>query len=456
MNVDPPPGMGPVVRAAFVGTAIEFYDFFVFAMATTLVFGSVFFPTLGGERGTLVLAATFAVAVVVRPLGAILFGHLGDRLGRKRTLVYTMTLMGLSTFAVGVLPSYAAIGFWAPALLILLRCLQGLAVGGEWSGGALLIAEHAPPHRRATYGAVLQLAPFTGFALSAATFLAVFAATGDPRTSAEFQSWGWRIPFLLSVALLGVGLYVRHRVAETPLFGAAIEQGQRSRVPVRTAWCEQRREILLCIGALAAGFGFLYVGSVFVSGYAGAATTSVPPGVLGFADATVLTAMLVAGIGFVVACPLAAVAADRWGRRNVLAGANIAAIPAGLLAFPIMDLGGSGALIAGLSLMFLVVGFALGPAAAFVPELFALRYRYTATGLAYNGAGIVGGALLVVAAPRILDTWNSSAVGVVLATLAVISLACLHALPETKGADLAVPVRNPEARPAQPRSPAPS
>lgn len=178
--------------------------------------------------------------------------------------------------------------------------------------------------------------------LSGATFLAVFAATGEPRTSEAFQSWGWRIPFLFSVCLLGVGLYVRHRVAETPLFTAVLEQGQRSRVPVRTAWREQGREILLCTGALAAGFGFLYIGSVFVAGYASASTTSVPPGVLGFSDATVLAATLVAGLSFVVTCPISAICADQWGRRIVIAAANVAAIPVGLMAFPVMELGGVG------------------------------------------------------------------------------------------------------------------
>ncbi|MGQ0466619.1 MAG: MFS transporter [Sporichthyaceae bacterium] len=445
--------MGPVLRAAFVGTVVEFYDFFVFAMATTLVFGTVFFPTVGGERGTLVLAVTFAVAVVLRPLGAVLFGHVGDRLGRKRALVYTMALMGAATFAIGLLPTYATIGPLAPALLIALRCLQGLAVGGEWSGAALLIAEHAPPRRRSTCGLVLQLAPFVGFALAAATFLAVFAATGDPRTSEAFQSWGWRIPFLLSVCLLAVGLYVRRRVEETPLFAAAVDRAAQARVPVRTAWREQRREILRCSGALAAPFGFLYIAAVFVAGYAGTSPSSVPPGVLGFSDAAVLASTLVAGAGFVLACPLAAVAADRYGRRSVIAVGNALAVPAGLAAFPVMKLGGFVALIVGPGLLFVVIGLTLGPAAAFVPELFALRYRCTATGLAYNGAGIAGGALLVVAAPRILDRAGSFAVGGVLAALAVVSLVCLRSLPETRGADLS---RTPEARRARPRSPAPS
>lgn len=432
----PRPAVGRVARAAFVGTVIEFYDFFIFATATILVFGQVFYPSLGGGRGTLALAATFVVALVARPVGAVLFGHLGDRLGRKRTLIYTMSLMGLSTFAIGLIPSYDSIGVLAPALLVALRFGQGIAVGGEWSGAAVIIAEYAPPGQRGRYGTILQLGPIVGFALSSATFLAVFSLTGDPRTDGDFQSWGWRIPFVASILLLGIGLYVRLTIEETPVFAQALDWAVPARLPVRDAVAGRWREILLGAGALAAPFAFFYVGSVFVAGYAGANPKSVPPGVLGLSSRTVLTAMIVAAAAYVIACVLAAPASDRLGRRTVLLAANAVAIPVGLLTFPLMDRGGSIAFGVSLCLLFAVVGLGLGPAAAFVPELFATRYRYTAAGLAYNIAGIFGGVVPIIVTERILDAYDSFSVGVFLAGMAAASIACLLALPETRHVDL--------------------
>ena len=440
-TTNPAPRMGRVAAAAFAGTTIEFYDFFIFGTATALVFGNVFFAELGGGRGTLALGATFAVAFVARPIGSILFGHIGDRLGRKRTLIYTLLLMGLSTFAIGLIPSYASIGMAAPIILVALRFLQGLAVGGEWAGAALLTAEYAPPKRRGLYGMFPQLGPGVAFALSAATFLAVFKITGDPTKSSDFQTWGWRIPFLASILLVGVGLYVRLRIEETPVFRDVLDRAAPPRVPVRDALAAQWRRILLTGGALTALFGFFYIGSVFVTGYAGKNPKGVPPGTLGFATPTILTVTIFAASVFAALCALAARLSDRFGRRRVMLAGNLFGIGAGLAVFPVLDTRSTAGLTVGICLLLGMVGISYGPAAAYLPEMFDPRYRYTAAGLGYNLAGILGGAIPIIFAAEILKAYNSFAIGIYLAGLAVLSTCCLLALPETRDVDIAAPDR---------------
>ncbi len=429
--------MRRVAMASFVGTTIEYYDLFIFALATALVFGNVFFSSLGGGRGTLALGATYAVAFVARPLGAVLFGHIGDRVGRKQTLIYTLLLMGCSTFAIGLIPSYDSIGVTAPLILVGLRFLQGIAVGGEWAGAALLMAEYAPPRRRGQYGMAPQLGIGMAFALSSGTFLAVFSLTGDPINDPAFQDWGWRIPFLASSVLVGIGLYVRLTIAETPIFLRSRAQAAPARVPVRNALSMRWRQILLVSGALASTYAFFYIGAVFLAGYAGRNPRGVPPGVLGLSTPTILSLSLLSVLAFLVACVLAAVLSDRWGRRAVILAGNGLGIPVGLVVFPILDTGGSLALGFALCLLTTVVGITMGPAAAFVPELFDTRYRYTGAGLAYNLAGILGGALPILIAPAILDTFNSSAVGVYLAVVALVGVCCAGLLPETRNVDIA-------------------
>lgn len=430
--------MRRISAAAFAGTTIEFYDLFIFGTATALVFGSVFFEAFGGGRGTLALGATYAVAFIARPIGSVLFGHIGDRVGRKKTLIYTMSLMGLSTFAVGLIPSYAAIGIAAPIILVTLRFLQGLAVGGEWAGAALLIAEHAPPKKRGLYGMFPQLGAGLAFGFSAATFLLIFELTGDPTSSSGFQTWGWRVPFLASIVLVGLGLYVRLKIEETPVFASASDRAL-AKVPLRDAVTMQWRQILLTGGAVASIFGFFYVGLVFVTGYAGKNPKGVPPGILGLSTPTILKAQIAGAIVFAVLCALGALCSDRVGRRRVMLIGNAIGIPIALVAFPIMDSGGGLAFGLASCLLFAMVGTAFGPAASYLPEMFDTRYRYTGAGLGYNLAGVLGGAIPIVLAPEILDTWGSDAIGYYLAGLAVLSAACLLALPETKDVDIEAP-----------------
>ncbi len=259
--------MHRIAIASFSGTTIEFYDFFIYGTAAALVFAPVFFPALGAAAGTVAAFATFGVAFFFRPLGSILFGHFGDRLGRKRTLVATLLLMGLSTFAIGLLPSAETIGVLAPIVLVVLRALQGLAVGGEWAGAALLTTEYAPAHKRGLYSMFPQLGPGIALALSSLTFL-VTTLTLSPEA---FREWGWRIPFLISILLVAVGLYIRLKIDETPVFRQVESRNEQVRLPFVTALRHQWREVLLAGGTLTMIFAFFYIGSVYLTSYAGSA-----------------------------------------------------------------------------------------------------------------------------------------------------------------------------------------
>jgi len=344
--------------------------------------------------------------------------------------------MGGSTFAIGLIPSYAAIGVTAPLLLVGLRFLQGLAVGGEWAGASLLITEYAPPSRRGRFGTFPAVGPGIAFGLSAATFLLTFSLTGNPTSSSEFQTWGWRIPFLASAVLIVFGLYIRLRIEETPIFQAALAQAPPPRVPVRNAVAAQWRQILLAAGATSALFAFFYIGVVFVTGYAGRNPKGVPPGVLGFSAQTILTVQIFGAVVYVVLLGLSAAISDRVGRRAVILTANLLGVPIGLTVFPLMDGGGKGAFALATFLLIAMVALAFGPVAAYFPEIFDTGYRYTAVGLAYNIALMIGGGIPIILAPEILDAWGSDALGYALAGMAVFGAICTVALPETGGATL--------------------
>jgi MFS family permease len=409
-----------IALAALAGTTIEFYDFLVYGTAAALVFGTVFFPALGAVAGTAAALATVGVAPLVRPVGAVLFGHLGDRLGRKRTLIYTLLLMGSASVAVGLLPGTAAVGGVAPAALVALRVLQGLAVGGEWGGAALLAVENARPGRRGSFGMYPQLGHGIAFALTSATFL----AAGLTMSREAFLAWGWRIPFLLSVVLVGLGLYVRLRVEETPVFRAALTRHGRSRVPLGEAFRRHGGQILLAGGALSPAFAFGYLGTVYLTSY-GTAVLAHP-----------LPAVLLLGIlgGGVLAAftALSARLSDRSGRRRVVIVGNVAAVIVGLAVFPIIDTRSTALFAGGLCLVLAVGGIGLGPAAAFLPELFATRYRYTGAGVAFNLAAILGGVVPAVLAASLHARFGSPAVGLLLAGLGLLGTGCVLALPETR------------------------
>ncbi|MFC0106293.1 MFS transporter [Kibdelosporangium aridum] len=366
-----------VAFASFIGTAIEWYDFFLFGAAATLVFNTQFFPTLSPLAGTLAAFAAFGVAFVARPLGGIVFGHFGDRIGRKRMLIISLLLMGGSTVAIGLLPTHAQIGIAAPLLLVVVRLLQGFAVGGEWGGAVLMAVEHAPPQRRAFYGSFPQAGVPAGLVLSAAAFLAVQQLPKE-----QLLSWGWRLPFLASALLLFVGLYVRSRLEESPEFEKVSTAGRVSSFPLRDTLRRSPRAVLVGIFTQAAANIPFYVVTVFVLSYA---TTHV-----GISRGTVLTCLIIAALLDIAAVPLVAILADRIGRRKVL---RIGAIYSAVAAFPFFWLVDTGSTVGVLVAMILyaTLGHALtyGAIAGFLSELFDANHRYTGVSVAYQVGGLI-------------------------------------------------------------------
>ena len=418
-----------VAIASCIGTTIEFYDFFIYGTAAALVFPTVFFPALGATAGTVASFATFAVAFIARPVGAMLFGHFGDRIGRKKTLISTLLLMGISTLLIGLLPGAATIGVAAPIILVLLRFGQGFAVGGEWAGATLLTAEYAPPGKRGLYAMFPQLGPAIAFVLSSSTFLITGAVLGD--TNQAFLDYGWRIPFLFSIVLVGIGLYMRLAIEETPVFKA--EQAERvaeqkneapRTLPFLDAWRFQTKEILLSAGALACLFAFFYMGTAFLTSY-GTKT-------LGFSRPFVLSVGIASAFVFGAAIIVSALYSDRIGRRKVIMISCGLAVVWALILFPLLDTGTPIAFILGMFGTLMIFGIAYGPCGALLPEMFQTRYRYTGAGLGYNLAGVLGGAVPPLIAAPLASAYGSMAIGIMLASLGVVSLVCTWALVETK------------------------
>lgn len=368
---------GRVALASFIGTAIEWYDFFLFGAAATLIFNDQFFPTLSPASGTLAALATFGVGFAARPIGGIVFGHFGDRIGRKRMLVLSLLLMGASTVAIGLLPTYAQLGVGAPLLLVLARLVQGFAVGGEWGGAVLMAVEHAPPGRRAFYGSFPQAGVPAGLVLSSGAFLLVQQLPPD-----QLAAWGWRLPFLASVVLVAVGLWVRLQVVESPDFREVRSAGTIARFPLGAALRQAPRALLVGIFTQAAANVPFYVVSVFALSYG--------PTHAGVSRNTVLLCLLVACVLDIATVPLAATVADRIGRRRMLMiGAGYMAV----VAFPFFWLFDTGNPWAVLLAMVLVVsiGHAVTYAAiaGFLAEIFPARLRYTGASVAYQVGGMI-------------------------------------------------------------------
>ncbi|MEQ3549302.1 MFS transporter [Pseudonocardia nematodicida] len=423
-----------VAAASCTGTTIEFYDFFIYGTAAALVFPTVFFPALGAAAGTVASFATFAVAFFARPVGAIVFGHFGDRIGRKRTLISTLLLMGVATVLIGLLPGADTLGVLAPLLLVTLRFAQGFAVGGEWAGATLLAAEYAPPGQRGRYALFPQLGPALAFFLSSGTFLVSGLVLGFDDEA--FLTYGWRVPFIASILLIAVGLYVRLKIEETPVFRAA--QQQRSAAPApageRTPFVgvlrEQYREILLGAGAATLFFAFFYMGTAYLTNYG---TSESGAGL----DRTLVLGMgMIASVFFAAATVAAAILSDRYGRRRMIMLANALAIPWALVLFPVLDIGTAWAFGLGLTVTLTIFAIAYGPMGAFLPELFETRHRYTGAGLAYNLAGVLGGGIPPLIASGLAASYGGFAIGIMLAGIAIGSLVCTRVLTETMDRDL--------------------
>lgn len=421
-----PTPMRRIAAACLVGSAIEFYDFLIYGTAAALVFPTVFFPALGPTLATIAAMATFATAFLSRPLGAAVFGYFGDRLGRKKTLVATLLIMGASTVSVGMVPSTASIGIAAPLILIVLRLLQGFAVGGEWAGSVLLSAEYAPTGKRGWYGMFTLLGGGTAGILASLTFLAVNLTMGE--NSSAFMAWGWRVPFLISSGLIGIALYVRLNIEETPLF---VEEKARDLVP-KAPLAEllrlQRREIVLVAGSFLGGMGFVYLGNTFLVMYA--------HNHLGYSRSFIWSVGALGGLTSMVFVAFSAWISDRVGRRRVMLCGLVACLPWAFAVIPLLDTREPVLYAVAVVGMFGAAAVANGPTAAFVPELFATRYRYSGAAVAMNLAGILGAAVPPLMAGTLLATYGSWAIGLMMATLVVASFVSVYLLPETKGTAL--------------------
>jgi MFS family permease len=365
------------------------------------------------------------VAFIARPLGAVVFGHFGDRLGRKRTLVSTLLLMGVATVLIGLLPGAATIGVAAPIALIVLRFVQGLAVGGEWAGAHLLAAEYAPAGKRGFYAAFPQLGPAFAFALSSATFLVSDLVIGT--TDQTFLDYGWRVPFLVSAVLVGLGLYIRLSIEETPVFTAEQQAHgrDRSRYPFVEVLRTQPKEVLLSAGLMGVLFGFFYMGTAYLTAY------GTNPEGAALSRQTVLTIGIVAALVLAAATLLGSRLSDRFGRRPIVLASGGLALVWSLLLFPLLDTGSALAFGTGVTVTLAIFGLAFGPVGAYLPELFETRFRYTGAGTGYNLGGIIGGAVPPLLAPGLTASYGSIAIGVMLAVLAVISIVCTLAFTET-------------------------
>jgi metabolite-proton symporter len=411
-----------VLFASLIGTAIEFFDFYIYAAAAVLVFPRLFFPPTDPVSATLASLATFAIAFLARPIGSALFGHFGDRIGRKATLVAALLTMGLSTVAIGALPTYHTIGLVAPALLALCRFGQGLGLGGEWGGAVLLATENAPPGRRAWYGMFPQLGAPLGFFLSGSTFIVLSHFLTDE----QFFAFGWRIPFLASAVLVILGLYVRLTITETPVFQEAVARRERVKVPMLVVMTSHPRTLVIGVLISLSVFVIFYLMTVFALSWGTAS--------LGYKREQFLGIQLFGILFFALTIPWSATMAER-GRRGTLMRVNLAIIAFGLVMAPMFEAGVVGA-VAAMVLGMSLVGLVYGPLGTVLSELFPTSVRYTGSSLTFNLAGIFGASLAPYAATWLASNYGLQWVGYYLSAAALLSLAGLYLAPETRDASL--------------------
>ena len=420
-----------ILLASLVGTSVEFYDFYIYATATSLVFGPLFFPGSSPSVQLLSSYASFGLAFFARPLGGALFGHFGDRIGRKSTLVASLLLMGVSTAAIALLPTYRTAGWIAPTLLCLLRFGQGIGLGGEWSGAALLAVENAPPGWRGRFGMAPQLGAPVGF-LAANGFFLVLGAWLTPD---QFRDWGWRIPFLASALLVGLGLWVRLKLTETAAFAQALEEAPPPRVPIADVLRGHLRVTIAGTLGVVACFALYYIATAFALGYG---TTT-----LGYPRQAFLEAQLGAILFMAVGIVAAGWLSDVFDPRRVLIFGCLATILVGALLSPLLGGGSMTGVFVFLSLGLLAMGFVYGPLGAWLPGLFPPQVRYTGTSLAFNIGGIIGGGLTPALAKMIADKGGLAPVGGYLAAAAVLSIAGLLAAGRPRTGDTATAILEP-------------
>jgi metabolite-proton symporter len=415
-----------VLTSSVVGTAIEWYDFFLYATASALVFGKLFFPTFDPMVGTIAAFGTFAVGYLARPFGAVFFGHFGDRVGRKVTLVATLMIMGIGTAIIGMLPTYDSIGFWAPTLLIIMRFMQGLAVGGEWGGAVLMVIETAPAEKRGYYGAFPQLGVPLGLLLSTGIFKLV---AGMP--DAAFLAWGWRIPFLVSLVLVAVGLFIRLRVIESPIFAEIKASRKTVRAPLIELLRRHPKDLLLTIGTRFATDITFNVINVFVLAYG---TQQ-----LGLSRGLLLNAIIVGSVVALVTLPLFGRLSDRIGRRTVYMLGCVFVAVYGFGFFALLETRNPLLIV-----LAYILGIAVSQASVYgvqstwFGEIFGTRVRYTGASLPYQIAGIItSGPTPLIAAYLFAEYHNTVPISGYIAITTVLSLVCAYFLAETFHRDLA-------------------
>nr|WP_296764374.1 MFS transporter [Rhodococcus sp. (in: high G+C Gram-positive bacteria)] len=431
-----------IVVASMVGTSIEFFDFYIYATAAVLVFPKLFFPAGNDTTALLASFATFGLAFVARPIGSILFGHFGDRIGRKATLVGSLLTMGIATFAIGLLPTYAAVGLWAPALLAIMRFTQGVGLGGEWSGAALLATETAKPGKRAWAAMYPQLGAPIGFFFANGIFLLIVQITGydsaNSATDHAFLTWGWRVPFLLSAVMVIIGLYVRLKLEETPVFKLAVERGQKVKTPLAEVFKTSWRQLIIGTFVMLATYTLFYIMTTWVVSYGTGKVSDVNGPKITIAYTDFLELQLIAVLFFAGLIPVAGWLADRFGRRPTLIVITTAIIVFGLsfnwLAAP-------ESATAGRMLVFMCIGLGLmgltfGPMSAVLPELFPTNVRYTGSGISYNTSSILGAAVAPFIATWLVSTYGVGWVGVYLAIAAALTLISLIVMKETRDKQL--------------------
>ncbi|HEO1799766.1 TPA: MHS family MFS transporter [Acinetobacter baumannii] len=413
-----------VLFASLVGTTIEFFDFYIYATAAVIIFPHLFFPASSGSAAVLQSLATFAIAFIARPIGAALFGHLGDRIGRKATLVAALLTMGISTVCIGLLPTYAQIGIVAPLLLALCRLGQGLGLGGEWSGAVLLATENAPEGKRAWYGMFPQLGAPIGFILATGSFLLLSAAIPEQ----AFMQWGWRIPFIASAVLVIVGLYIRLKLHETPAFQKVLDKQKEVNIPFKEVVTKHTGKLILGTIAAICTFVVFYLTTVFALNWG---TTK-----LGYARGEFLELQLFATLCFAAFIPLSAIFAEKFGRKATSISVCIAAAIFGLFFSSMLESGNTLIVFLFLCTGLAIMGLTYGPIGTVLSEIFPTSVRYTGSALTFNLAGIFGASFAPLIATKLAETYGLYAVGYYLTAASLLSLIAFLLIRETKNIDV--------------------